>query len=183
MQTFLPYPDFEKSLRCLDKKRLFKQAVETSQILTIIDPELYEFFPHRSRKKFKNRISHPAVLMWVGPKKDRFMFLDSLIQYYNLNIKIAKEMGIRVSSKLPIITKKYHRIACLPPWFGFKNFHKTHKSNLLRKLYPYYIKYEGFKNIPSNLDYFWIRNNLALMKEIYRRFEKSRIQYFKRKEV
>jgi len=33
MQTFLPYPDFERSARALDLKRLGKQRVECIQVL------------------------------------------------------------------------------------------------------------------------------------------------------
>ena len=33
MQTFLPYADFERSLRALDPKRLGKQRVECIQVL------------------------------------------------------------------------------------------------------------------------------------------------------
>ena len=33
MQTFLPYPDFARSARCLDNRRLGKQRVESYQIL------------------------------------------------------------------------------------------------------------------------------------------------------
>ena len=33
MQTFLPYPDFARSARVLDRKRLGKQRVETLQVL------------------------------------------------------------------------------------------------------------------------------------------------------
>lgn len=34
MQTFLPYPDFEQSAKCLDMRRLGKQRVEVLQLLT-----------------------------------------------------------------------------------------------------------------------------------------------------
>ena len=33
MQTFLPYPDFVASARCLDRRRLGKQRVEVLQLL------------------------------------------------------------------------------------------------------------------------------------------------------
>ena len=36
MQTFLQYPDFEKTFKCLDYRRLGKQRVEAMQIYNII---------------------------------------------------------------------------------------------------------------------------------------------------
>ena len=36
MQTFLPYPDIQKSLESLDNKRLGKQRVESYQIISAI---------------------------------------------------------------------------------------------------------------------------------------------------
>ena len=36
MQVFLPYADFTKSAKCLDKKRLFKQTWECKQLLNAI---------------------------------------------------------------------------------------------------------------------------------------------------
>ena len=36
MQTFLPYPDFERSAKVLDNKRLGKQRVEVLQILNVL---------------------------------------------------------------------------------------------------------------------------------------------------
>lgn len=41
----------------------------------------------------------------------------------------------------------------MPPWFGNRTFHKSHKSNLLRKDKKHYSKY--FKNVPNNLPYEW----------------------------
>ena len=56
MQTFLPYPDIEKSLECLDRLRLGKQRVEAYQILNIL----------LNRTKTKEWRNHPAVKMWEG---------------------------------------------------------------------------------------------------------------------
>ena len=69
MQTFLPLPDFHKSLACLDSKRLGKQRLETHQILKVLSGE---------SEAWKN---HPAVKMWIG-------FDNSLIEYFNLNVDI-----------------------------------------------------------------------------------------------
>lgn len=55
MQTFLPYPDFERSAAALDYRRLGKQRIEAYQILqTLQNPE---------QRSWRN---HPAVRMWRG---------------------------------------------------------------------------------------------------------------------
>ena len=41
MQTFLPYPDFKKSAKCLDYKRLGKQRCESWQIYLALTKENY----------------------------------------------------------------------------------------------------------------------------------------------
>lgn len=53
MQTFLPYPDFAQSAKCLDRARLGKQRVETLQLLSIN--------PSSGKKGCAN---HPAYKMW-----------------------------------------------------------------------------------------------------------------------
>lgn len=52
MQSFLPYPDFARSARVLDDRRLGKQRVEALQIYRAL-----------TREKYGWR-NHPAVLMW-----------------------------------------------------------------------------------------------------------------------
>jgi hypothetical protein len=63
MQTFLPYPDLQKSVQCLDYKRLGKQRVEALQILNILRGK-----PTKSGKSYKGYINHPIVNMWKGMK-------------------------------------------------------------------------------------------------------------------
>jgi hypothetical protein len=54
MQTFLPYSDFEKTARSLDRMRLGKQRVETFQILKAL------------RDESNGWRNHPATRMWDG---------------------------------------------------------------------------------------------------------------------
>ena len=51
MQTFLPYPDYYQSARCLDNKRLGKQRVEALQIHNIVS----------GKRTTGGWINHPAV--------------------------------------------------------------------------------------------------------------------------
>ena len=75
MQTFLPYPDFEKSLRALDYRRLGKQRVEAYQIL-------------RAIKHGGGWRNHPAVKMWRG-------HVNALKRYHNMCIDEWVRRGFR----------------------------------------------------------------------------------------
>tara|TARA_B100001115_G_C15731481_1_gene356306 strand:- start:30 stop:464 length:435 start_codon:yes stop_codon:yes gene_type:complete len=136
MQTFLPFADFDKSAKVLDRARLGKQRVETLQILKAL---------HTGG----GWSSHPATKMWVG-------YESALIEY---GIAICKEWRAR-GYKDTCLEKiqAYHehfRIQgrCIPHWLGGKDFHLSHRSNLLRKDFEYYSKH--FPNEPSNLPYIW----------------------------
>ncbi len=114
MQTFLPYPDFKKSLQILDYRRLGKQRVEAYQIIRTI----------RYGGGWQN---HPAVKMWRG-------HINALKLYYNLSLEEWISRGYKNQmEKLPI-----HGRITYPPWFGNTNFHAAHRSNLLRKDPAYY---------------------------------------------
>ncbi len=132
MQTFLPYPNIEKSLKCLDSRRLGKQRVEAFQILNIL----------LERTKTKGWRNHPAVKMWAG-------YENALKLYFNKSVKLWISKGYKNTMKLEIIEGKI----IFPKWFGNKEFHNSHKSNLLRKNPEYYFEFS--KEVPENLDYVW----------------------------
>jgi hypothetical protein len=138
MQTFLPYPDFAKSAKCLDYRRLGKQRVEAKQLLTIL----------LGANTGRGWINHPATKMWKGYSKALALYgytmclewrkrgyIDNLSSYFLKHI----DPNLNESS--------------FPPWFGNRKFHKAHKSNLLRKDKEFYSRYKW--NVPDNLDYIW----------------------------
>ena len=133
MQTFLPLPDFSESLLCLDYRRLGKQRVESWQILSIITGEA------RSKAWTK----HPAVLMWMG-------YENALILYYNLNLEEWERRGYNNVKLKPI---KISKEVVYPPWFGDKQFHASHRSELLRKNYDYYSKFNWAEK--PGMGYVW----------------------------
>jgi len=132
MQTFLPYPDFEKSLKALDSQRLGKQRVEAFQILNII-------LKRTSKKGWKN---HPAVKMWKNHP-------NALKVYFNKSVEIWISRGYKNNMVREIPRGK----VVFPKWFGNKKFHSAHRSNLLRKNKKYYSQF-GWKE-SQNLPYFW----------------------------
>jgi hypothetical protein len=139
MQTFLPYPDFRKSLASLDNKRLGKQRVEALQIYKALTVPKYGW---------KN---HPATRMWNG-------YINALILYHNISLeewsKRTRKDGTFVTNNM--IPIPYVGKIIYPPWFGDDSFHISHQSNLVRKDAVYYGP--KFPNVPTNLEYIWPSN-------------------------
>ena len=129
MQTFLPYPDFRKSAKTLDSKRLGKQRVEAYQILRCLAQ------PNRWR-------NHPAVKMWAG-------YEDALKMYMNACIDEWINRGYR-----NVMDKMVHpQNPLMPPWLGDCRLHTSHKSNLIRKDPEFYGS--KFPGVPDNMPYYW----------------------------
>lgn len=128
MQTFLPYPDFARSARCLDWRRLGKQRVEAMQI--------YNTLTVGSRWR-----NHPAVLMWRG-------FENALQAYKNACIKEWIRRGYNNNMELAEVGTFE-----LPSWFGLEVFHASHRSNLLRKDSGWYSQFEWSES--DDLEYYW----------------------------
>jgi hypothetical protein len=137
MQTFLPYPDFKKSLHALDYRRLGKQRVEAYQIIRILNAVSIS-------KVYRGGYwNHPAVKMWRG-------HINALKLYYNFSLDEWTGRGYRNSMKKMAIKGKI----AYPEWFGRKNFHAAHRSNLLRKDMNFYSQY-CWKE-PPDLPYLWV---------------------------
>lgn len=132
MQTFLPYPDLLQSVKVLDYRRLGKQRVETFQVLNIL----------LDRTPTKGWRNHPVTRMWTG-------YEEALKLYQNFTIEEWIKRGYKNTMQLEQLD--YKRIT-LPPWFGNKDFHRSHRSNLLRKDYEYYSQYF---DEPADLEYYW----------------------------
>ncbi len=132
MQTFLPYANVKKSVKCLDSKRLGKQRVEAFQILNIL----------LNRTKTSGWRNHPAVKMWKGHE-------NALKVYFNESVEEWISRGYKNTMKLEIIKGEI----IFPKWFGNKKFHSSHKSNLLRKNFEHYSKFQWKES--SELDYWW----------------------------
>jgi len=151
MQTFLPYADFYESARCLDYRRLGKQRVEVLQIVnTLLNP---------GQKGWKN---HPAVIMW----KSNIPAL-SLYGVICCNVWISKQYRDTCKEKIlnslslkmdgvwteKILQDMSERKSFYPTWFGWEEFHSSHRSNLLRKNYDFYKKYGWNEN--TSKPYIW----------------------------
>lgn len=134
MQTFLPYPNFEETARCLDYRRLGKQRVEAFTILKIL----------RGLTEGGAWKRHPAVRMWEG-------CVGCLIVYYNT---IIKEWSYRGYKNIKLGYEAVYMLDTIPPnWLGRDDFHASHRSNLLRKDYEHYSQF-GWEE-PPDLPYVW----------------------------
>ena len=135
MQTFLPYPSFEKSAHCLDSKRLGKQRVECKQIMLALENPNYGW-QH-----------HPATKMWRG-------YEQALAMY---GAAVCEEWLSRgyVDNLLPFFMDHYPLFMAykLPPWLGNEALHLSHRSNLLRKMPSHYRPL--WPNDPDDLPYVW----------------------------
>jgi hypothetical protein len=133
MQTFLPYKSFKRSAKILDRARLGKQRLESYQLIEVL------VYGVDSRW-----FNHPACRMWVG-------YEAALVEYYNTILKEWENRGYQ-NIKLKHITPEYTE-PIYPWWLGLKEFHDSHKSNLLRKDPKHYSIFA--KSVSNNLPYYW----------------------------
>lgn len=143
MQTFLPYKGFVDSAKVLDRMRLGKQRVECKQILTALKNGPVVVTENGIRKT--PWYNHPATRMWRGHEQ-------ALIRY---SIAVCEEWLGRGynDSLLPYFEAMAKRRVAIPNWVGNENFHRSHRSNLLRKN-PEYYRMQGFVE-PDDLPYIW----------------------------
>lgn len=146
MQTFLPYPDFRRSAEVLDYKRLGKQRVECYQILNTLLGNSTGWQNHPAVKMWRHSVlllilySKDITREWVsrGYKDTVDEKINNIWEEHTKNL--PKEELIKIYGNVPI-------------WLGNKQFHDSHKSNLLRKDYEFYSAY-GW-DVPDNLPYYW----------------------------
>lgn len=147
MQTFLPYPDFERSARALDRRRLGKQRVECIQVVRGLTRPGYGWR------------NHPAVLMWKGHEEalgryaltccdvwGELGFSDTCATTIVEDLRSAGVAGIRTQQDLAAA-------GALPSWLGDEEFHRSHQSALVRKDPEHYRPL--FPGVPDDLDYVW----------------------------
>ena len=125
MQIFIPYPTFDDSVKCLDKRRLQKQNLETTQILDAILN-----LPTKSGKERKGWLNHPALVMWKNHP-------GALTDYLERGIVECNSRGIKTDYVQDRLNLYRSLNACqdrtLPIWWGDIKVHNSHKSRLLQK--------------------------------------------------
>lgn len=141
MQTFLPYADFRKSAKVLDRQRLGKQRVEVYQILKAL----------HGQGGWQN---HPATKMWAG--------YENALAIYGITM-CMEWIDRGYKDNLTSVLYDYYQYSehyGFPWWFGNESFHLSHQSNLLRKMPEHYGPIFG--DIPNDLPYIWPTKDLTL---------------------
>lgn len=114
MQTFLPFSNFEQCAATLDKKRCFKQVVESAQIVkTLIGQS----------NAWKN---HPAVRQWVG-------YTNCLSYYHNIFYNYCKTVYNINFVKSHLLCVDLSRDIVYPRWFSDERIFYSHRCRLLAK--------------------------------------------------
>lgn len=134
MQCFMAYPDLEKSVKCLDSKRLGNQIYNEGYCLI--------------QGKWKN---HPASKIWIGHKR-------ALARYCLYGLEELEARG-RSYPKWVDFFSKYvadEPDTGLPDIFGYEPYHASHRSQLLGKNYEWYKQF-GWDEEPGALSYVWTR--------------------------
>lgn len=139
MQTFLPDSSYTKSARILDYRRLGKQRVECKQILLAMPKQTGGWRNHPATKMWRNheielcRYAAAMCREWIARG-----YKDSLLPFF-------EEAESSYSSD--------GRNDAPPGWLGNELLHASHRSNLLRKDYEFYSRYNWTE--PPDIPYLW----------------------------
>jgi hypothetical protein len=144
VQTFLPYPSFERSARVLDPVRLGKQRVEAMQIHRALIRPSYGW-KH-----------HPAVLMWAGREEALLCYATAVCAEWQRRghpdsclVQMLDESRVGVPRPQRVLKEA----GALPGWLGGRAFHRSHQSALVRKN-PHWYRAQ-FPDVPDDLPYVW----------------------------
>lgn len=140
MQTFVPYPSFQKSAEVLDTKRLGKQIIEAQQIFKALTLPEYGW---------KN---HPATKMWRGHELALVSYARAMNNEWSK--RRGKDHGAWLNLRTMFTDVEFPPDSAeLPGWWGDSRVHDTHKANLLRKDPEHY---KQFAYIVKPMDiYYW----------------------------
>jgi hypothetical protein len=143
MQTFLPYADFKRSAQSLDYRRLGKQRVETWQLIRAINGETRGWRNHPAAVMWRDHV--PALAVYGKVICEEWIdrgYNDSMLPRFELIISGCQEEELQ-----------------MPSWLGNENFHKSHRSNLLRKFPEYYRS--QWPELSDDLPYVWPGNEIV----------------------
>jgi len=131
MQVFCPYNDVQKCVSALDPKRLGNQIYR--ECLTII------------RGGWPN---HPCSKIWANHK-------HALSQYALAGLDELKKRGRFYPHHIDTFQKYLESSpdTGFPSVWGFEPFHVAHRSNLLRKNFEWYSKFNWKES--TDLNYIW----------------------------
>lgn len=135
MQTFLPYPEFERCAAVLDNRRLNKQITECQQILAALDDPAYGWQ------------SHPAVKMWRGYQGALVVYGLVMYAEWQQRLRDGKRGG-KMEHKSGERIKEMSGKVTLPNWLYNEALHASHRACLLAKDYEHYSQF-GWLETPT----------------------------------
>jgi hypothetical protein len=144
VQTFLPYPSFVETARVLDERRLGKQRVEALQILRAIHIPTYGW-QH-----------HPAVRMWRGHEQALVCYGVTMCDEWVARghpDTVRPQILVHAHEGMVRGEEELKAQGAMPSWLGREDFHRSHRSALLRKDPGHYGA--AFGDVPADLDYVW----------------------------
>jgi hypothetical protein len=143
MQTFLPLASFETSARILDNQRLGKQRVEGLQIFNALTLN--------KQSRWRN---HPATLMWKGYEPMLVNYIRAICdEWTSRGYKDTVKEKVRLMAKEHGLSETEIKYADKPWWLNKRQFHASHRSNLIRKMPERYGKL--WPDHEEDLDYWW----------------------------
>lgn len=148
MNTFLPYPDYQRSAQVLDYRRLGKQRVEPKQVLAALrqGPKIL-YSPSSKIFLWKSNPSpdhvdlglvvvrstpwynHPCTRMWAGHER-------SLCEYALAMIREWKRRGYCDNLEQWFQVERWlwsEQSVVYPWWLGCEDIHSSHRARLLYK--------------------------------------------------
>lgn len=143
MQTFLPYIGhadsplafYEECAGLLDQKRLGKQRVENLQIM-------------KALLTGQGWVNHPVTKMWAGYEFSLLTYQKAICYEWVHNLGFKDTCFVKTAS-LYFEHRPIEASCPTPPWLGDPLVHRSHRANLVRKDYDYYIKrFPEFKSWP-----------------------------------
>lgn len=137
MLTFLPCIGFFKSLRPLDDARLGKQRQDALSILKVLLGEM------------AGDANHPAVAMWSGYEYPLGVYGMSACSVWQQQRGNRDSLAFEIHSLLENVPHDLIE----PPWLGDLNFHRSHRSYLIRRKPDHYES--QWPNTPENMPLLW----------------------------
>jgi hypothetical protein len=154
VNTFLPWPGYDKTAKALDNKRLGKQRVEALQILKA---NLGMTVGWRN---------HPAAIMWRGHEGDLCRYALAICEEWK-----ARGYTDTVSAQIDEIAKDLPPESFRRPWWnGNESFHQSHQSNLVRKDPTHYTF-----PVVDDLPYLWPKQEIGKLQTKEQAHEEKRL--------
>lgn len=167
MQTFLPFPSYVRSARCLDNRRLSNQRNECMVIFNALQqgPTCVYEKPRGRQKKGSYRydlhqsivvdrpdrymirktpwFNHPAVRMWWGGQFQLLLY-GKIVCTECITRSIQDSLFQFFDYHIRRYTTENE-----PPWLGNRRLHHSHKLNLLYKQPDYYYRFFSHLQVPA----------------------------------